>query len=70
MASLAESPPNRHGERTRLAEYPPVALSRLDDRTGWRWLNYRPDGVFDWVLTSCVVVLVRFQIIVGDQQLW
>ena len=57
MTSLAESPPNRHGERTQLAEYPPVALSLLDDRTGWRWLSPRPVGVVDWALTSCVVAL-------------
>ena len=38
-------------------DYPPVALSRLDDRTGWRWLNYRPAGVLDWTLTATVLVL-------------
>ena len=38
-------------------DYPPVALNRLDDRTGWRWLSPRPVGAVDWALTSCVVVL-------------
>ena len=38
-------------------DYPPVALGRLDDRTGWRWLNYRPQGVLDWTLTATVLVL-------------
>ena len=38
-------------------DYPPVALNRLDDRTGWRWLSPRPVGAVDWVLTSCVVAL-------------
>ncbi len=36
---------------------PPVALGRLDDRRGWRWLSPRPVGLFDWCLTLCVVVL-------------
>ncbi len=38
-------------------KYPPVALGRLDDRRGWRWLNYRPEGALDWVLTVTVVAL-------------
>ena len=38
-------------------DYPPVALGRLDDRSGWRWLSPRPVGVADWLLTLCIVVL-------------
>ncbi len=38
-------------------DYPPVALGRLDDESGWRWLSPRPVGVLDWCLTACVVVL-------------
>lgn len=38
-------------------DYPPVALGRLDDRRGWRWLNPRPEGVLDWVLTVFLVAM-------------
>ena len=38
-------------------DYPPVALGRLDDRSGWRWLSPRPVGAVDWTLTLCVCVL-------------
>ena len=38
-------------------DYPPVALGRLDDRSGWHWLNPRPVGVTDWTLTLGLVVL-------------
>lgn len=39
------------------SKYPPVALGRLDDQSGWRWLSPRPVGVIDWVLTAAVVAL-------------
>ncbi len=38
-------------------DYPPVALGRLDDRTGWRWLDPKPDGWFDWTLTALMVTV-------------
>ena len=38
-------------------DYPPVALGRLDDRSGWCWLNYKPVGAFDWLLTVIVVAV-------------
>lgn len=38
-------------------DYPPVALGRLDDESGWRWLSPRPQGVLDWVLTLTIVAL-------------
>lgn len=37
--------------------YPPVALGHLNDRSGWRWLDAKPDGWLDWTLTSAMVVL-------------
>lgn len=36
---------------------PPVALGRLDDRTGWHWLSPRPVGFVDWTLTLGLCVL-------------
>ena len=36
---------------------PPIALGRLDDRRGWRWLSPRPVGWLDWTLTLCLCVL-------------
>ena len=38
-------------------DHPPVVLGRLDDRAGWRWLNYRPEGAWDWVFTVTLVAL-------------
>lgn len=38
-------------------DYPPVALGRLDDESGWYWLNPRPVGALDWVLTLTLVAL-------------
>ena len=38
-------------------DYPPVALERLDDRSGWRWLSPRPVGAVDWILTVTLCVL-------------
>ena len=57
MAILAESPPNRNGKQGEAADYPPVALGRLDDRSRWHWLSPRPVGTVDWTLTLCVIVL-------------
>ena len=38
-------------------DYPPVALGRLEDRSGWRWLDPRPDGWLDWTLTALLVAV-------------
>ena len=38
-------------------DYPPVVLGRLDDRSGWRWIDPKPIGVLDWTLTALMVVL-------------
>ena len=38
-------------------DYPPIALGRLDDRSGWRWIDPKPIGVLDWTLTAAMVVL-------------
>ncbi len=51
-------------------DYPPVALGRLDDRSGWRWLDesddvFKPDGVLDTLLTMvlCAVAFVPFLLV-------
>ena len=48
-------------------DYPPVALGRLDDRSGWRWLDesddvFKPEGVLDTLLTFalCAVACIPF----------
>ena len=38
-------------------DYPPVALGRLDDLSGWRWIDPKPIGVLDWTFTTALVVL-------------
>ena len=51
-------------------DYPPVALGRLDDRPGWRWLSPRPVGVADWTLTLCMLVLAIPVVIVFGPLVW
>ena len=66
MASLPNLPPNRNGKQ-QAADYPPVALGRLDDESRWHWLDetdgaFKPDGVLDMVLTMtlCAVACIPF----------
>ena len=51
-------------------DYPPVALGRLEDLAGWRWLNYQPDGVFDWIFTVTVVALGIVPVLVLMSVCW
>ncbi len=51
-------------------DYPPVALERLDDRSGWRRLSPRPVGAVDWTLTVCVLVLAIPVLVVFGPLVW
>ncbi len=51
-------------------DYPPVALGRLDDRSGWHWLSPRPVGVADWTLCACMVVLALPVLAVFGPAVW
>ena len=51
-------------------DYPPIALGRLDDRSGWRWLDesddvFNPEGVLDTLLTMalCAVACIPFLVL-------
>ena len=50
-------------------DYPPVALGRLDDRSGWHWLD-DSDSWLDWTLTACVVVLAIPVVVVFGPVVW
>ena len=51
-------------------DYPPVALGRLDDRSRWHWINYKPDGWLDWTLTAAVVALACVPFLLLYCPLW
>ncbi len=70
MASLAQSPSCQNGEQTEDAKYPPVVLGRLDDRSGWRWIDPKPIGVVDWTLTALMVVLAIPVVVMFGPVVW
>ncbi len=51
-------------------DYPPVALGRLDDRSGWHWLSPRPVGIADWTLCACMIVLAIPVVVVFGPVVW
>ena len=51
-------------------DYPPVALGRLDDRSGWRWIDPKPIGVLDWTLTVVMVVLAIPVVLTFGSLVW
>ena len=51
-------------------DHPPVALGRLDDRSGWRWLSPRPVGAVDWTLCACMIVLALPVVVVFGPLVW
>ena len=51
-------------------DYPPVVLGRLEDRSGWRWIDPKPIGVLDWTLCVAMFVLAIPVVVVFGPVVW